>query len=188
MKIVPQHDFFAAAAGVAGTLIGLLFVAVSIAGEHLTGESGTEAHRVRGGASFIAFINALCVSLVALIPGNIVGWTALVVAVLGLLFVAGSCVTLVLDRDVRWGELPRLMWLALLTAVFAVELACGLGLISDARDTGALNTLSVVVVVCFLIGISRAWELVGGPSTGLWHQLFVLSRPTPARRSEEPRR
>lgn len=182
MNIVPQHDFFAASAGVAGTLIGLLFVAVSIAGERLTAQGGTEAHRVLGGASFVTFINALCVSLMALIPGNTAGWAALVVAVLGLLFVGGSCVALVRDRRVRRRELPQLAFLILLTAVLAAEFGCGVRLVSAPADQNALDTLSIIIVVCFLIGIARAWELVGGPSTGLWHQLFVIMRPLTNRR------
>ena len=176
-QMVPEgiHDFFAASAGVAGALIGLLFVAISVSVERLNREeAAAQVHRIRAVAALTAFTNAISVSLFALIPGQKIGITSVVVAGTGLLFVAASLLSLVRLRQLRWGTVRDAVFLIGLAVVFVLQLASGLGVIADPANSGDVNTIAILVVCCFFIGIARAWELIGGPSIGIAHEVTAL--------------
>jgi hypothetical protein len=174
---VQLQGFFGAAAGVAGTLIGLVFVALSVSRERVAEEEETQVHRVRGAAAFIAFLNALTVSLTALISADEEGWWAVSIAVVGFVFVVASGLALVQDRGVLWADLPHLLFLFVLAVVFVAQFIAGLRLTSHGVDETEQTTFAVLVMVSFIVGISRAWELVGGPSISPYRQVAEMLRP-----------
>ena len=177
--MVPEsiHDFFVASGSVAGALIGLLFVAVSVtAGRLAEAEAGAQIHRVRAAGALTAFTNALVVSLLALIPGHKIGLAALVLAAGGLVFVTAALLSLIRRRQVRPGKLHDALFLLALVVTFVAQLIQGVEVIAQPGDTGAVKTIAVLVIVCFLIGIARAWELIGGPSIVLTREVMALVR------------
>jgi hypothetical protein len=191
--VVPPdfHDFFTASAGVAGALIGLLFVAISVTAERLAhAEASGQLHRIRARAAFISFTNALSVSLFALLPGEKIGVTALIVAFIGLVFVTASLLSLIRLRRVRWStasplsliRLRQVRWstvrdglfLVGLAATFIYQFIAGLSVANQPGDSGSVDAIAILVIVSFIIGISRAWELIGGPSIGLAREVAAL--------------
>jgi hypothetical protein len=163
------QDFFVASAGVAGALIGLLFVALSVAPERVLGPEAEDVHEVRAAATLTAFTNALAVSLFSLIPGVGTGGVATAVSIGGLLFVIAALLRLVpLARagEIRMRELTSMFGLLV---VFTIQLVAAIRLDIKEPNHGALQTICILVAVCFLIGIARAWELVGGPRVSIWN-------------------
>jgi hypothetical protein len=170
------HEFFAGAAGVAGALVGLLFVAVSVTMERMAEQGETQIHRVRAATALTAFSNALTVSLFALIPGVNLGYTAFVVGVLGALFVIGALLSMVRLGLRRPGELRSALFLLGLIVVLVFQLRSGITLLAHHGNRNAYQTIAILVVACFVIGISRSWELIGGPSIGVTHELVAFGR------------
>ena len=185
--MVPEgiRDFFAASAGVAGALIGLLFVAITVSAERLAREKpGTQVHRIRAAAALTAFTNALAVSLFALIPGQKIAVTSVVVAAFGLLFIAAALLSLFRLRQLRWATIRDAIFLVGLAVVFVIQMTEGLAVIADPDNVGDVDTIAILVVCCFFIGIARSWELIGGPSIGIRREVTALVRDHD--RGEEP--
>ena len=170
------RDFFLGSAGVAGALIGLLFVAMSITAAQMVGETvRAQLHRIRAVAALTAFSNALVVSLFALVPGHKIGPAGLSVAAGGILFVAASLISLYRLRLARSAVRDSLFLVSLLIT-FVLQLDQSAEVVAQPVNPGSVNAIAILVIVCFLIGIARAWELIGGPSFGIGHEVTALVR------------
>lgn len=168
------RDLLPAIADCAAALTGLLFVAMSVA-RHSPSDRPAVIGQVRAAASILAFTNALAVSLFGLVPGNNAGIPAAVLAVIGILFTAAG------TRSIFSGSLPRrhvprqLALIALLLLTFAAELAAGIDLMLHPHSASAAGLLSNLLVALLIIGVARAWELVGDRATGPLASIAVLT-------------
>jgi hypothetical protein len=177
------RDLFVTIATAAATLIGLLFVALSVA-ESRANNRPRVVRQFRAAASFIAFINTLTVTLFGLVPGTNVGYPALVLGITGLLFTAAG-VRRTLELSVRRLVLKHLPFLVVaLLAVFGFEFAFGVILLNNPHDSSALSSIGDILIASMLIGIARSWELVSEWNTGAWASLGVLLGPHPVTEEE----
>jgi hypothetical protein len=105
-----------------------------------------------------------------------IGPTAAAVAVVGLAFTVAALLSLIRLRQVRWDTLRDALFLIGLAATFVIQLTEGVDVITQPSDSGAVDRIAILVVVCFLIGIGSAWQLIGGPSIGLRQEVTELVR------------
>jgi len=153
------HDFFGGCATIAGALIGLLFVAISVSPENLTGATARTDHQVRAGAAFSALVNTMVIALVALLPGANLGEAALILAAAGL----ATTVVLIFVLYREHGKVKRgdaTMFLLMLV-LYGLQLANAIKLQAVPRDVSRVNDQGLLAIAFFLFGIARAWQLVG---------------------------
>jgi hypothetical protein len=183
-KSVVAGDYrglFVVIATSAATLIGLLFVAVSVS------KGRSQAHpqlvrEFRAAAALFAFTNPFAVSIFGLVPGTNIGYPAAILGVIGVAFAAaGVRVTFSLPATLGHRREQVTLIFALLL-LFGLQILFGIVLLIRPDGVGALADIGYVLVASLLIGIGRAWELVGAWDTGLFTSLGLFFGLQPAQR------
>ncbi|MGD0704928.1 MAG: hypothetical protein ABSA02_34205 [Trebonia sp.] len=170
------RELFTAVATCAAGLTGLLFVAISVGPRDDIPDRPAVIQQIRAASALVAFTSALSVSLFGLVSVNSAGYAAISAGTIGILFIAASVRSIVTSPDVSAEQALRQAGLiALLFAAFGGEVACGIGLISNDTAVFGPNYLSYVLIVLLLVGIARAWELVGNRDTGIFASIAVLT-------------
>jgi hypothetical protein len=166
-------DFFLGIAGVAGALIGLLFVAVSVRPE-AAARSAQVTERERPIVALSALLNVLTLSLLGLIPGVNLGSVGVWLGALGLASMAAVAVLLIADRrrpgEHRPGRLATFGGLFLLlgqTVAYVFQLTSGLTLANAPDDSSQVTTQALIAVALVVVAVTRAWEFIGADRPGL---------------------
>jgi hypothetical protein len=175
MVLGNSREIFMVVAEAAATLTGLLFVAMSLAPRHESTSHLGVVQQVRAAASLLAFTSALSISLFALVTDDNAGYPALVLGVVGISFTAASVRSMYESASNRQLLRKQIGLIVLLLATFGGEFATGIMLVASPHNKTALDILENVLAASLLIGIARAWELVGARDTGLFSSLAVLS-------------
>jgi hypothetical protein len=167
------HPFFSGCASVAGALIGLLFVAISVAPHKIAGERAEVAFRVGAAAAFVALLNTLFVALSALLPGTNLPTTAALLASLGICSVTGLVVISLRSGGIRQNPAVLARLGALLVAL-TLQLASALSSFSGRRHGGTIHTQAILCLILFVIAINQAWRLLDPQGTRLIPLLLQL--------------
>ncbi len=170
------NNFFLAVAGAAAGLIGLLFVAVSVAPESTVQTRAPVERRALATSAYTGLLNAFVISLGALIPQPLatLGGFVVTMAMLGVLdtlYVGWQ----LLRHPRNWrNAVRRFALFAGSLALYGFELSYGLAMIRHPDQPGILFVLAYVLIGSCVAGMARAWQLLGARKTGVGGWLSIL--------------
>ena len=185
LAVTSYTGFFTGTATVAGALVGLLFVALSVAPERLRGDTASIEHQAIASTAFTALVDALFVSLIGLQPGGGLNYGAVILGGLGLSSSIGLATRL---WRARHGDSLTRRWpylLGFIILVYAAQVISGL--VARTESTEANLTVAFVYTL-FATGIARSWELIGlegGGPLDLLARHLGARQPLNARQEEQ---
>jgi hypothetical protein len=167
-------NFFIASTGAGAALVGLLFVAVSLAPEQIVARQAPVERRAVAGSAFTALINAFFISLIVLIPHFNPGIPIATFSSLSLLTSLIQAWSLLKLRKGWQSFLRRTFLVFLNVGLYGLELRNGVGLIADPTQVGFVYGLLFTLLGVFFLGLVCAWELLGAHRHGFGGWLNLL--------------
>lgn len=167
-------NFFIASASAGAALVGLLFVAVSLAPEQVVTRRAPLERQAVAGSAFTALVNAFFISLFALIPHFYISAGILPVGGLSLVTSLIQAWHLLRLRKGWWSLLRRAFLVLLSVTLYGLELVNGFQLSTAPSQVWSIAGLIWCLIGAFGIGLVRAWELLGAQRYGLMGWLSPL--------------
>ncbi len=181
--------YFAASAGAGAALVGLLFVAISIEPEAMVQEGAPVERRTVAGGAFNALLNAMFISLSALLPRLNLGVVALTMGIISLinsLFIGGH----LLKEQIGWKNTFRGIWMVLIgLLLYGTEVVYAVRLLVSPSNTDTIFNMGFLLMGIYALGLIRAWELIGARRYGLFgwlNPLYDVRSPATNQQDEKP--
>jgi uncharacterized membrane protein len=177
--------FFATCAQAGAALIGLLFLAVSIAPEETVMAGAPLERRVVAASAFTALVNVFFISIGAQLPQANVGFFVCIMGLIGLLNTIYLLRPLMNERQRRENLFRQLVLVSVSLGLYLVETWQGVHLLRHPSNVGPVYTLGGLLMGVFAVGLIRSWQLLGVRRYGLLGWLNPLqdsqtSSPPPA--------
>ncbi|HEV2427182.1 MAG TPA: hypothetical protein VGS61_03045 [Acidimicrobiales bacterium] len=148
------HAYYAACAGVAGSLTGLLSVSITMRYDFILGRDAPLRNQAVAVGAFTSLVNAFSVSLLVLIPQMSPGWPALAAGL-----VAGyATLRLHLDRGGRRETSAQTFYISL--TIFSVQVAAGLWQVLAKHASAPRDLIAYCVFASVLNALRRSWLLL----------------------------
>lgn len=158
--------FFVSSVGAAAALIGLLFVAVSIAPERIVARAAPAQMRASAISAFTGLTNAFFISLFAQIPHLDMSLPVVVTAGISLFSTFTTGYTLLIGPGSEAARTSSIIFTLANCGLYVSELAfVALPLWLHPATTAPFFTLTFILVGIYSAALARAWTLIGGGST-----------------------
>ncbi|HEX4207386.1 MAG TPA: hypothetical protein VHZ51_24940 [Ktedonobacteraceae bacterium] len=164
-------SYFATMAAVGGTLVGLIFIAISINPEMTVASNALLAQRAKVASSFTALLNPLIISLFALIPHETLGDVVLTVGLVDFVNSLAMAPSLLQHRINRVDTLRRAILFLGGLVIYGFEIYYAIGLLLTPKNSAIISSLATLMIVIYILGILRAWEVVGAPKFRLYDRV-----------------
>jgi hypothetical protein len=155
------HDFYTLMGAASATLVGLIFVAISIGAGSFSSERGKVAMRSFLSPTVLHFSAVLFICLLATIPTETWDSLGVLLCIVGLIGAAYSIWNS--RRMSKYGItasidlIDRLWYARLPILIYLLIVAVGASL--TLRIDAALNALAIALILLLLAGIRNAWDM-----------------------------
>lgn len=153
--------FFSVMAGVGATLFGLIFLVITIKPEIAAPEGASIIWQVQVASAYTSLLNPLVISLFALVPHTTIGSVTLIMGAIGQISTIIMGASLVQESGNWTNKLKSGFFILVSFVIFGLEMVYAVRLIMTPGDVSALDNLTTQLVIIYLYGIARAWDLVG---------------------------
>jgi hypothetical protein len=159
-KLQSWHELYAVAAGVAATLMGLMFVVISLGQRSLASEQGPRVARALHTPIVVFFVTIIVVSMLMLMPDTApaaLGTLLALISVCGLIYmIASGSYSIWRSNDLGFDDLA---WYVVLPYVSYATLGVAAFMIWKAMPFGP-HVEAGAILLLLLIGMRNAWDLV----------------------------
>jgi hypothetical protein len=155
------QPFFAASMGTAAALLGLLFVAVSVAPERIVGAGAPVERQMVAESVFTALINAFFLSMGGIIPDINIGSVALVLSGFALFQTLHVGRRLWPRQLTVRSAVQRLSLVVVALAIYGGQLENAFQLVQVAGPGAPIGGQINILFALYAFALGRSWELLG---------------------------
>lgn len=180
MAPTAYQPFFAASMGAAAALLGLLFVAVSVAPERTVGAGAPVERQVVAEGVFTALIDAFFISMGGAIPDINLGSVALVVSLFALFQTLHMGRRLWPRQPTLRSAIRRLTLVLVALVIYGAQLRDAFQLVSLPPSSPSVGGEISILFALYAFALGRSWELLGA------RRGILTTRLSPTSGDDEP--